>query len=116
MAPEHPPLPVLFYRTTTGVEPVRKWLRELAPSDRRIVGRDLYSVQLEWPVGMPLCRSLGGGLWELRSHLENNRIAGILFFLYGGSIGVVHGFIKKTRAIPQDDLDLARKRTKEMLR
>ena len=116
MAPEHPPLPVLFYRTTTGVEPVRNWLKELAPSDRSVIGRDLYSVQREWPVGMPLCRSLGGGLWEVRSHLANNRIARILFFLYGGSVGAVHGFIKKTQATPREDLDLARKRMKEMLR
>lgn len=110
------PLPVLFYRTTAGAEPVREWLKDLAPSDRRVVGLDLFSVQSEWPVGMPLCRSLRGGLWEVRSHLPNNRIARVLFFLYGGSVGVVHGFIKKTQATPHEDVDLARKRMKEMLR
>jgi len=63
---------------------------------------------------MPLCRSLGGGLWELRSNLGNNRTARVLFFIHGARIGVVHGFIKKTRATPDDVLDLARMRMKEM--
>jgi phage-related protein len=116
MAYEHSPLPVRFYRTATGTEPVRTWLRDLPPSDRRLIGLDLYSLQRDWPVGMPLCRSMGEGLWEMRSHLEGNRVARLLFFLYGGSIGTVHGFIKKTRATPHGDLDLARRRMKEMLR
>ena len=111
-----PPLPVRFYRTTAGAEPVREWLQALPGTDRQRIGIDLYRVQSDWPIGMPLCRSLGGGLWEVRSHLARNRIARILFFVYGGSLGVVHGFIKKTQATPPEDLDLAGKRMKEMLR
>jgi phage-related protein len=63
---------------------------------------------------MPLCRSFGGGLWELRSDLPSNRIARVLFFVHGDRIGVVHGFIKKTQATPASDLALARKRMEEM--
>jgi len=63
---------------------------------------------------MPLCRSLGNGLWEVRSTLSSRRIARLLFFADEGRIGVVHGFIKKTRTTPADDLDLARRRMKEM--
>lgn len=63
---------------------------------------------------MPLCRSLRSGLWELRSQLSGNRIARVLFFVHGERIGVVHGFIKKTQRTPDDVLDLARKRMKEM--
>jgi antitoxin HicB len=37
-------------------------------------------VQFRWPVGMPLCRSLGQGLWEVRSDLTSNRIARVLMF------------------------------------
>jgi phage-related protein len=67
-----------------------------------------------WPVGMPLCRPLGAGLWEVRSNLPNNRIARMLFFVDQGRIGVVHGFIKKTRKTPAEAIDLADKRMKEM--
>ena len=111
---KHPALPVFFYRTTAGAEPVRDWLRTLPEGDRRIIGVDLHRVQTEWPLGMPLCRSLGSGLWELRSKLPSNRIARVLFFIEGDRIGVVHGFIKKTQATPTSDLSLARKRMKEM--
>jgi putative component of toxin-antitoxin plasmid stabilization module len=72
--------PVVFYRTPAGAEVVRDWLRGLDQADRNIIGQDLMRVQFRWPVGMPLCRSLGEGLWELRSDLGRNRIARLLFF------------------------------------
>jgi phage-related protein len=86
----------------------------LPPEDRRVIGTDLSTVQFGWPVGMPLCRPLGGGLWEMRSNLPSHRIARILFFAHEYRIGVVHGFIKKTRKTPPEDILLARKRMKEM--
>ena len=79
-----------------------------------IIGTDLATVQFGWPIGMPLCRPLGSGLWEVRSSLPSRRIARVLFFVEGDRIGVVHGFIKKTQKTPADDLDLARRRMKEM--
>jgi phage-related protein len=111
---KRPQLPAFFYRTQAGSEPVRAWLRALPETDRRTIGTDLRRVQSGWPVGMPLCRSLGGGLWELRSNLAGNRIARVMFFVHGDCIGVVHGFIKKTRTTPDDVLELARKRMLEM--
>ena len=81
-------IPVIFYRTPLGAEPVREWLRDLPSNDRRIIGVDLATVQVGWPVGMPLCRSLGGGLWEVRSTLPSRRTARILFFIYEGQIGM----------------------------
>jgi len=108
-------IPVVFYRTATGVEPVRGWLRGLPSGDRQTIGIDLATVQVGWPVGMPLCRALGSGLWEVRSSLPSRRIARILFFVHEGRIGVVNGFIKKTVKTPPDEIELARKRMKEMI-
>jgi phage-related protein len=93
---------------------VLEWLRSLPAEDRRAIGIDLATVQFGWPVGMPVCRSLGEGLWEVRSKLPSRRIARLLFFFHEDRIGVVHGFIKKTQKTPPDDLDLARRRMKEM--
>ncbi len=107
-------IPVVFYRTAGGAEPVPDWLRSLPAEDRRAIGTDLATVQFGWPIGMPLCRPLGNGLWEVRSTLASRRIARVLFFAEDGRIGVVHGFIKKTQKTPADDLDLARRRMKEM--
>jgi phage-related protein len=106
--------PVIFYRTVGGVELVRDWLKALPIAYRQCIGHDLAIVQFGWPVGMPLCRSLGGGLWEIRSMLPSQRIARMLFFFHEGRIGVVHGFVKKTQKTPPEDLALARKRMKEM--
>jgi phage-related protein len=109
------PLPVFFYRTANGAEPVRDWLRDLPFEDRREIGQDLATVQYGWPVGMPVCRPMGHGLWEVRSCLPTNRTARVLFFVADGRIGVVHGFIKKTQKTPDTDLALARDRMKEMV-
>ena len=109
-------IPVGFYRTAAGAEPVRDWLRSLPDEDRRTIGTDLATVQVGWPIGMPLCRSLGAGLWEVRSTLSNNRIARLVFFVADGRIGIVHGFVKKTQKTPPADIALAVKRMKEMTR
>jgi phage-related protein len=109
-----PEIPASFYRTTGGTEPVLDWLRSLPAEDRRAIGTDLATVQFGWPIGMPLCRPLGSGLWEVRSALPSRRIARLLFFVDDGRIGVVHGFIKKTQKTPDSDLEIARRRMREM--
>jgi phage-related protein len=109
-------IPVVFYRTYGGTEVVRDWLRDLDDADRHAVGLDLMRVQYRWPVGMPLCRSLGEGLWEVRTSLSSNRIARVLFSVQQGRILVLHGFIKKTQKTPADDLALARRRNREFER
>ena len=114
MASERPrKIPVVFYRTRSGVEIVRDWLRGLEEADCHAIGMDLMRVQYRYPVGMPLCRALGDGLWEIRSSLPSNRIARVLFSLHQGRILALHGFIKKTQKIPDEDLALARKRKRE---
>ena len=93
---------------------VLDWLRGLAPKDRNTVGQDLMRVQFRWPVGMPLCRPLGGGLWEVRSDLTSNRIARVLVCFSEGRLIALHGFIKKTQKTPDVELALARKRMREL--
>jgi phage-related protein len=112
--PAVPEIPVRFYRTSSGIGPVLEWLRDLPKEDRRVLGIDLMRVQVGWPIGMPLARSLGDGLWEMRSTLPSRRIARLLLCFHEGVIVVLHGFIKKTQKTPPDDLELARKRKKEV--
>ena len=108
--------PVVFYRTPAGGAVVLDWLKGLAGAERAVIGQDLMRVQFRWPVGMPLCRPLGAGLWEVRSDCPGNRIARLLFSLVDGKIVVLHGFIKKTQQTPDDDLKLARRRKREFER
>ncbi len=111
-----PEAPVRFYRSGTGKEPVREWLRDLDSDDRRAIGLDLMRVQFGWPIGMPLVRSLKDGLWEVRSSLPSQRIARLILCFHDGMLIVLHGFIKKTQKTPADDLSLARRRMVEVMR
>lgn len=110
-----PLLDVRFYASESGAEPVREWLKLMPATDRKTIGEDIKTVQYGWPLGMPLVRSLGAGLWEVRIRLDN-RIARVLFVLEGATMVLLHGFIKKTQAIPKADLDLARDRLKQLRR
>lgn len=108
-------LPAVFFRSASGVEPVREWLRELDKNDRTIIGGDIKTVEFGWPIGMPTCRAITGrrGLWEVRSHLTQNRIARVLFCIRNNKMVLLHGFVKKTQQTPKSDLDLAMRRKKE---
>ena len=109
-------IPLIFYGTAAGSEPVREWLRGLVESERQEIGRDLLRAQWRWPVGMPLCRPMGNGLWEIRTDLATKRTARVLLCLHREHLVALHGFIKKTRATPDEDLAITRKRQKELER
>jgi phage-related protein len=69
---------------------------------------------LAWPVGMPVCRSVGSGIYEVRSDLVQNRIARVLFYFdKSGRMVLLHGFIKKTRKTSDEDRDLAQRNKKK---
>ncbi len=104
-----PPFKVFFYRTNGGAEPVREWLKSLHDADKKIIGADVKTLQYGWPIGMPLVRKLGSGLWEIRSKLDN-RIARVLLTAHDDKLVLLHGFIKKTQKTPPQDLKLAKDR------
>ena len=92
----NPALDVRFFCTDVGKEPVREWLQELTPIDRKAIGEDIKTVQFGWPLGMPLVDHMGGDLWEVRARL-NNRIARVLFALEGKTMVLLHSFKKSSR-------------------
>ena len=93
---------------------MRDWLQKLSREDRLAIGTDIKTVEFGWPVGLPVCRSLGDGLWEVRTSLRN-RIARVLFCIDGDILWLLHGFIKKQQKTPSSDLALARRRMQEIL-
>ncbi|MCL4301412.1 MAG: type II toxin-antitoxin system RelE/ParE family toxin [Anaerolineae bacterium] len=104
-------LQVLFYKTASGNEPVREWLKSLAYEEKKIIGQDIKTVQFGWPLGMPLVRELDKNLWEVRSDLPD-RISRVLFTVGGEKMVLLHGFIKKSQKTPANDLALAKQRLK----
>lgn len=105
---------VRFWRTASGGEPVREWLKtECSAEDRKTIGEDIRYVQVRWPVSRPTCGALGGGLYEVRSNLRDGRIARVVFCFHDDGIVLLHGFIKKTRKTPHSDLALASDRMRQ---
>ena len=101
-----------FFCSDTGKEPVREWLLTLDHEDRRTVGTDIQKVEFGWPIGMPYSRNLEKGLYEVRSHISNGRIARVLFCIQKNRMILLHGFIKKTQTTPDKEKDIARTRMK----
>ncbi len=101
-------LQVVFARTQAGGEPVKDWLRKIALDERRAIGFKIKEVEFGWPVGMPLTKPVGEGLWEVRVCLrETERIARVIFGLDGNKMVLLHGFIKKTQKTSKKDFDIA---------
>lgn len=108
-----PLLAVRFYRSSSGTEPVRDWLRSLPRDARKCVGEDIKTVQFGWPLGMSLVRKVAAGLWEVRSHAPSG-IARILFTTRGETMVLLHGFQKKSQRTPETELKTVRKRKHEV--
>ena len=104
-----PKLPVRFFRTPDGREPVRVWLKGLPDEERKTIGDNIRTVQFGWPIGMPLVRKMESGLWEVRVELRD-RIARVLFTVVEDQAVLLHGFIKKSAKTPAHDLETARRR------
>jgi len=102
-------LSVRFFRTKSGREPVREWLKACSAADRKALGEGIRTVQLGCPLGMPVVRKLEPDLWEIRVHLTD-RIVRIVFTILEEDVVLLHAFTKKSQRTPRDDLSLARQR------
>jgi len=103
-------LNVVFFRTNSGREPVRDWLKSLDKEDRKVTGEDIKLIQFRWPLGMPLIRKMEADLWEVRSRLSGGRIARVFFTVRNSEMVLLHVFIKKSQKTPAKDLELAQQR------
>ncbi len=104
---------VVFWKKTNDKEPVRDWLKSLTKHQKKIIGEDIKTVEMGWPLGMPLVKNLSKGIWEVRSNFKNG-IARILFKMYENKMVLLHGFIKKSQKTPSKDLAIALKRAKTL--
>jgi phage-related protein len=107
-------LPAYFYQNSLGKEPVRNWLKDLDKDDRIAIGADIKTVEFGWPIGMPTCKPMGKGLYEIRSDLPSNRIARVIFCIHDGQMALLHGFIKKTQKTSNQDLEIALNRKSQL--
>ena len=110
--PEEASSTVLSKRTKAKAR--QGWLLEISKDDRRLIGKDVQKVDFRWPIGMPYCRPLGYGRWDVRSDLTGGRTARSLFCIVAHEMVLLHGFVKKTQKTPLQEIDLALKRKREL--
>jgi phage-related protein len=106
---------VSFFQSDNGKMPARDWLLDLSAKDKKNIGEDIKTVELGWPVGMPVAKPLGDKLFEVRSVLKNGDQARIIFTIYKSSMILLHGFIKISKKTPKRDLELAKNRMRKFL-
>ncbi|MEX2381984.1 MAG: type II toxin-antitoxin system RelE/ParE family toxin [Opitutales bacterium] len=102
-------LNVRFFRSDSGAEPVRRWLKSLSVEQKKAIGEDIKTVQFGWPLGMPLVEKLAPHLWEVRTKFPGG-ISRVIFTVDGDLMVLLHGFIKKSQKIPQKELNTAKTR------
>ena len=107
-------LPVALWCSKTGREPVRESLKGLDKDERILMGDAIMTVEFGWPVGMPVCRAMGQGLFEVRVDFPRHGIARVLFCVHRNRMVLLHGFIKKEQKTRKPDLDLAKRRKQQL--
>ena len=65
-------------------------------------------------IGKPYVASMGSGLFEIRAKGKEGIGRSFYCTLKGKEIVILHSFIKKSQKTPKKELDLARKRMKEI--
>jgi phage-related protein len=86
----------------------------LVAEDRKAIGDDIRTVEFGWPIGMPTCRPMGDGLFEVRTNLGGGRIARVLFTVERRNAVLLHGFIKKSQRTPQRELHTTKTRLADL--
>jgi len=68
--------------------------------DRKRAGRDSRKVEFGWPLDIPYRRSLGNGLWEVRSDLTDGKIGRVISCVARERMVLLHSFVKRTQKTP----------------
>jgi len=106
-----------FYETQAGRCPVRDFLNELKSSDPdgfAVVFAGLAKLRNSQYHREPLCKALGGELFELR-HVGKLNTRLLWFFAKGRRIVVVHSIRNKGQEMPARALETARERRRDWL-
>lgn len=105
---------VLLYESPSGKRPVEKFFATLQPPTRAKLVRMIDLLSSFGPeLGMPNAKPIGGDLYELRIR-GTEEVRTVYYFATASTIILLHGFKKKTMAIRNSDLLIAKKRKAEL--
>lgn len=103
-----------YYEDDKGNRPVEQFIDNLdLKMKAKVFGRlellERYGSQL----GMPFCRHLDDGIFELRTVQGNNITRILYFFVIGERVILTHGFVKKTQKTPSGEIERAKRMRNE---
>ena len=103
---------VRFYRTASGASPVERYLFGLESRERALVFEAIDAVErYGLDSSHVTMRQLDGRLWELKISAQR-----VLYVTVNGPVVVLlHGYRKQGQKAPLRELEVARKRMKEVL-
>ena len=108
---------IIFYKDVEGNNPIEEFILELGKSNRILVAKTRQGIEKLRNKAYhkePLSKHLESGLWELRIKAGTDILRIIYTFSKGRIIILLHIFIKKKQKTPIGELEIARKRLKEI--
>lgn len=108
---------IIFFKDDKGNSPVEEFLVSIVKSNRVLVAKTRQGIEkLRNRIyhREPLSKHLEPGLWELRIKVGTDILRIIYTFEKGQMVILLHGFIKKDQKTPNSELEIARKRLKEL--
>ena len=106
-----------FYELKDGDRPVEKFLEVVKKKNRSLWKKSLaglLKIKERDYHKMPLTEYIETGILSLRIKSESNILRILFGFNKGKKIILLHGFVKKSQKIPEKELEIARKRLKEI--
>lgn len=108
---------IFFYKDTKGNNPIEKFILGLGKGNKVLVAKTRQGIEKLRNKAYhkePLSKHLESGLWELRIKSGTDILRIIYTFHKGRIIILLHVFIKKQQKTPVDEINIARKRLKEI--
>ena len=107
---------VNYYTDETGEQPVKEWIERLDIKLRLKVYRSFELLeQFNLNLKAPYVKPLEDKLYELRIKDQKGIYRVIYFAHIGKEFIMLNGFVKKTQKTPKKEIELAKRRMKEVL-
>ena len=106
-----------FYKNSSGKSPVEEFFLELAKGNRVLVAKaheGVKKLRLRVYHREPLSKYVESGLWELRIEAGSDTLKIFYTFAKDQIIILLHGFVKKQQKTPIGELEVARRRLREL--
>ncbi|MBO8087726.1 MAG: type II toxin-antitoxin system RelE/ParE family toxin [Marichromatium sp.] len=104
-----------YYLTSNGKSPVKEWIDSIGAEPKAEVFR-IFEMLSKYGtnLGLPFVRPIENKIYEVRAK-DKSGIYRVLYFAHTQKTFVMlHGFQKKTRTTPRKEIEIARKRMKEI--